>query len=66
MTHPETTGRVISGHPVFPVEITRNKAGHTLVDFGRHFFGWIEVEAPMPGPFTFVWGQTSAGSSQSL
>ncbi len=57
MTHPETTGRVISGHPVFPVEITRNKAGHTLVDFGRHFFGWIEVDAPMPGPFKFVWGE---------
>ena len=51
------TDRVVRGEPVAPAKIMVNAAGRTLVDFGRHFFGWIEVDAPVPGPFRFVWGE---------
>ena len=49
--------KVVRGEPVAPVKITVNAAGHTLVDFGKHFFGWIEVDAPVAGPYRFIWGE---------
>jgi hypothetical protein len=51
------SARVVRGEPVAPAAITVNAAGHTLVDFGKHFFGWIEVDASLAGPFQFVWGE---------
>ena len=51
------TKLVVRGEPVAPAKITVNAVGHTLVDFGKHFFGWIEVDAPEAGPFKFIWGE---------
>ena len=55
--HPDFTDRVVRGKPVAPAKITVNAAGRTLVDFGKHFFGWIEVDATVAGPFKFIWGE---------
>ena len=55
--HPDFTDRVVRGEPVAPAKITVNAAGRTLVDFGKHFFGWIEVDATVAGPFKFIWGE---------
>lgn len=39
------------------VSITTNAAGHVLLDFGRHAFGWLEADVRAKGPYTIVWGE---------
>ncbi len=56
-SEPDFTDRIVRGEPVAPAKITVNAAGRTLIDFGKHFFGWIEVDAPKPGPFKLIWGE---------
>ena len=48
---------VVRGNPAVPVSVTTNKAGNILVDFGRHAFGWLEVDVVATGKYTVVWGE---------
>lgn len=43
--------------PVFPSLLETNSAGHVVVDFGRHAFGWLEVDAVATGRYEIVWGE---------
>ena len=52
--------KLVRGKELKPVSVTVNKAGHTVVDFGKHGFGWIVVDTPVPATFSF------AGTSKSL
>ena len=58
---------VVRGEPVAPVSVVTNAAGHAVFDFGRHFFGWVEVYVQEPGEYDFVWGELldSNGSVQT-
>ena len=48
---------VVRGEPALPVLIFTNESGNAVVDFGKHVFGWIEVNAERVGPYEFVWGE---------
>ena len=58
---------VVLGEAVAPVSVATNAAGHLVFDFGRHVFGWIEVDAERPGAYEFAWGELldGAGSVQT-
>ena len=58
---------VVRGEAVAPVSVVTNAAGHLVYDFGRHMFGWVEVEAERPGAYEMVWGELldGAGSVQT-
>ena len=51
------SARAVRGKDAKPVSVTVNAAGRTLIDFGLHQFGWIEVDAAADGPYEFVWGE---------
>ena len=50
-----------------PVSITTNEKGHTLVDFGKASFGWVELipqqGKPHIGPFALHAGEKLKGTS---
>lgn len=48
---------VVRGEPAYPVSVTTNAAGHVLLDFGRHAFGWLEVDASVTGKYAVIWGE---------
>ena len=48
---------VVRGEPAFPVSVTTNASGHLLLDFGRHAFGWLEVDAAATGRYAIAWGE---------
>ncbi len=48
--------RVIRGRELYAASVTTNTEGHVLVDFGKHGFGWIEVEDVAAGDYEFIWG----------
>ena len=48
---------VVRGEPVVPVSVETNAAGHVVFDFGKHAFGWVEVNVPTPGAYDFAWGE---------
>ena len=58
---------VVRGEAAAPVSVATNAAGHLVFDFGRHVFGWVEVDAVRPGPYELVWGELldSSGSVQT-
>lgn len=58
---------VVRGEPAKPVSVTTNAAGHVLFDFGKHVFGWVEVDARSPGGYDLVWGELldASGSVQT-
>ena len=35
---------VARGESAAPVSVVTNVAGHAVFDFGRHYFGWVEVD----------------------
>lgn len=47
----------IAQPPAFPVLIETNEAGHAVADFGKHAFGWLEVDAAATGRYEIVWGE---------
>ncbi len=49
--------KVVRGAEAVPVSICTNRAGNTLVDFGRHGFGWLEACVSAPGEYEFTWGE---------
>ena len=42
---------------VKPVKVSRNAAGHELVDFGLDAVGWLELDGPEAGPYEIVLGE---------
>ena len=36
--------KLVQGRVLRPASVTVNGLGHTVVDFGKHGFGWIEVD----------------------
>ena len=48
---------VVRGPDAQAVSITTNAAGHAVLDFGKHQFGWLEVDVKKPGPYKIVWGE---------
>ena len=48
---------VVRGSPICPVSVSTNVAGHILVDFGRHVFGWLEADVAVTGKYTVIWGE---------
>jgi hypothetical protein len=58
---------VVRGDDVLPVFVSTNVAENIVLDFGRHAFGWIEVNVEKPGPYEFIWGELldQAGSVQT-
>ena len=54
---PDFTDLVVRGAEQAPMSIATNKAGHAVLDFGRHAVGWLEVRPPAAGDYTFVWGE---------
>ena len=52
---------VVRGEPVAPLSFETNAAGHVVFDFGKHAFGWVEVNVPKPGAYTFAWGELLDG-----
>ena len=48
---------VVRGPDTRAVSITTNAAGHAVLDFGKHQFGWLEVDVKKPGPYKIVWGE---------
>ena len=48
---------VVRGPDALAVSITTNAAGHAVLDFGKHQFGWLEVDVKKPGPYKIVWGE---------
>jgi len=63
----EFTDLVVRGEERAPVSIVTNGAGHAVLDFGQHAFGWLEVRPPAAGEYTFVWGEllNAAGGVQT-
>ena len=49
--------RVVRGEEAYPRTVTANAEGHALVDFGLHYFGWVEIEDAAPGEYELVWGE---------
>jgi len=49
--------KLVRGTEVPPVSVTTNAAGNAVVDFGKHGFGWIEVDAEKAGDYLFIWGE---------
>jgi len=49
--------KVVRGEMAAPVSVTTNEAGHAVVDFGKHQFGWLEVDVPRAGTYAFAWGE---------
>lgn len=43
--------------PAYPTAIETNSFGHAVADFGKHAFGWIEVDAVATGRYEIVWGE---------
>lgn len=43
--------------PAYPVMIETNVAGHAVADFGKHAFGWLEVDVAATGRYEIVWGE---------
>ena len=55
---------VVRGAPICPALVSTNAAGHVLVDFGRHAFGWLEADVAVTGKYTVIWGElVDAGGS---
>jgi alpha-L-rhamnosidase len=54
--------------PVAPVEVTTVAADHVFVDFGRHAFGWLELEldAKAAATVTVRLGERATGTSVNL
>ena len=52
---------VVRGEPIAPVSVATNTAGHIVFDFGKHVFGWVEVNVQMSGAYEFVWGELLDG-----
>ena len=52
---------VVRGPDALAVSIATNAAGHAVLDFGRHQFGWLEVDVKKPGPYKIVWGELLDG-----
>lgn len=48
---------VVRGEPACPVSVATNAAGHVLLDFGRHAFGWLEADVAVTGRCTVIWGE---------
>ena len=49
--------KLVRGEDVPPVSVSVNGAGNTVVDFGRHGCGWIEVDVERAGDYLFIWGE---------
>ena len=58
---------VVSGEPVAPVAVSTNAAGNRVYDFGRHAFGWVEVNAESAGAYELLIGELldESGSVQT-
>ena len=58
---------VVRGAAVAPVSVSANAAGNRVFDFGRHAFGWVEVNVERPGAYEFVVGELidESGSVQT-
>ena len=52
---------VVRGEPISPVSVATNTAGHLVFDFGKHVFGWVEVNVHMSGAYEFAWGELLDG-----
>ena len=48
---------VVRGTPVKPLSAATNAAGHVVFDFGKHVFGWVEIDAANSGDYDFIWGE---------
>lgn len=55
--NPDVPKAVTSFPPTMPVSFETNPAGHQVADFGRHAFGWLEVDAQATGRYEIVWGE---------
>lgn len=49
--------RLVRGEEAAPVSVSVNDAGNTVVDFGKHGCGWIEVDVERAGAYLFIWGE---------
>ncbi len=58
---------VVRGEAVAPVSVSANAAGNKVCDFGRHAFGWVEVNVERPGAYEFIVGELldKSGSVQT-
>ena len=58
---------VVRGVAVAPASVSANAAGNRVFDFGRHAFGWVEVNVERPGAYEFVVGELldESGSVQT-
>ena len=54
---PDFTDAVVRGAERRPVSIVTNRAGHAVLDFGRHAAGWLEVRPSAAGDYALVWGE---------
>lgn len=54
---PDRPKEVVSQPPSAPVSVMTNAAGRVVADFGRHAFGWLEVDAAATGRYEIVWGE---------
>ena len=50
-------GGIVRGEEAHPVSVSVNGAGNTVVDFGKHGCGWIEVDVERAGDYLFIWGE---------
>ena len=57
VARPAETTSVVRGQAVGPRSMAMNGAGHVLIDFGLHQFGWLEVDVSAPGEYEFAWGE---------
>lgn len=55
--NPDIPRAVTSFPPTLPVSLVTNAAGHVVADFGKHAFGWLEVDAVATGRYEIVWGE---------
>lgn len=55
--NPDTPQAVKCFPPEVPVSLETNAAGHVVADFGKHAFGWLEVDATATGRYEIVWGE---------
>ena len=55
--NPDSPRAVTSFPPTRPVSLETNAAQHVVADFGRHAFGWLEVDAVATGRYEIVWGE---------
>ncbi len=64
---PDKLPGVVRGESATPSSVKTNSAGHIVFDFGKHEFGWIEVNVTKPGAYEITWGELldSAGAIQS-